>query len=76
MLTVREEEIKMVVGGAEEIIGAPRFGVGDRVIAKNNPSMGVGTVEASKYNKGWRYFVRMNSGILYIPEGDLLPALM
>ena len=78
MLTLREEELNMINGGnaAKGMLGGAKFNVGDKVISKSAPDGGVGTVEKSKYDKGWWYSVRMQGGLLYTPESDLEPALM
>ena len=78
MLALREEELNMINGGnaAKGMLGGAKFNVGDKVISKSAPDGGVGTVEKSKYDKGWWYSVRMQGGLLYTPESDLEPALM
>ena len=75
MSAIREEEIKAVVGGTVENLGGRKFADGENVISRTNPSMGIGTVAGAQYHEGWRYFVKMNGGILFIPENDLVPAL-
>ena len=78
MSALREEELNMINGGNAEkgMLGGAKFNVGDKVISKLAPDGGVGTVEKSKYDKGWWYSVRMQGGLLYTPESDLEPALM
>ena len=75
MLAMREEVLNRVVGGAAGNLGGPKFAVGQSVIVKPNPGMGIGTVAVQKYNEGWHYYIRINGGILYVPEQDLTPAL-
>ena len=63
MLTLREEELNMINGGnaAKGMLGGAKYNVGDKVISKSAPDGGVGTVEKSKYDKGWWYSVRMQA---------------
>ncbi len=79
MSAIMEKELNTVYGGngsAGTMLGGPKFNVGDRVMAKSAPEGGVGTVVKSQYNEGWWYSVRLQGGILYTSEDDLVPALM
>ena len=77
MLTMREEELNMVNGGTVfgtvfgEMLGGSKFNVGDRVISKSEPELGVGVVEEKNYDKGWHYSVAMAGGTLHTYEDDL-----
>ena len=77
MSALKEEELNMINGGNAEkgMLGGAKFNVGDKVISKSAPDGGVGTVEKSKYDKGWWYSGRMQGGLLYTPESDLEHAL-
>ena len=78
MLTLREEELNMVNGGfaiGSDICG-PMFSIGDRVISKSEPDLGVGVVVSRKYDKGWFYGVAMTGGMLYTYEDDLESPIM
>ena len=73
MLAMREEELNMVNGGTVfgEMLGGSKFSVGDRVISKLEPELGVGLVIDKKYDKGWHYSVAMAGGVLHTFEDDL-----
>ena len=73
MLAMREEELNMVNGGTVfgELFGGPKFNVGERVISKSEPELGVGLVVSRKYEKGWFYGVAMAGGMLYTYQDDL-----
>ncbi len=68
----------MVNGGAASkgLIGGAKFNVGDRVMVKSAPEGGVGTVIKSRYDKGWKYTVRIQGGTLTTFESNLEPALL
>ena len=73
MLKIREEELS-VVNGAKEAggqVGGAKFKMGERVMSKSEPDLGIGTVLDSEYNRGWFYTVAMDNGILYTSESDL-----
>lgn len=73
MLTAREEELKMVNGGSAfgPLFGGAEFDIGDRVISKSKPDLGVGIVMSRTYDKGWFYTVAMNSEVIFTYESDL-----
>lgn len=78
MLTMMEEELNMVNGGTVfgEMLGESKFSIGQRVISKSEPELGVGTVESKDYDKGWHYSVRMAGGMLHTFEDDLEEPIM
>ena len=73
MSAIREKELNMVNGGTVfgELFGGSKFRVGDRVISKAEPELGVGVVEEKNYDKGWHYSVAMAGGVLHTFEDDL-----
>ena len=73
MLAMKEEELNMVNGGTVfgELLGGPKFNVGEKVISKSEPDLGVGVIVSRKYEKGWFYGVAMAGGTLYTYEDDL-----
>ena len=77
MSAIREEELNKVNGGTVfgtvfgEQLGGPKFNVGERVISKSEPELGVGVIEDRTYNKGWFYSVSMAGGTLHTFEDDL-----
>ncbi len=78
MSMIREEELNMANGGNAQrgLIGGAKFNVGDRVIVKSAPDGGIGTVVKSRYDKGWKYTVRIQGGTLTTFEGNLEPAIL
>ena len=80
MLEIREEELNNVAGGffwelsqAANKAGLyrPKFLVGERVMSKNDPEFGVGTVTGIDYKNGYFYTVVFEYGQLYAPEEEL-----
>ena len=77
MLATREEELSMVNGGTVfgtvfgEMIGGSKFNIGERVISKSEPDLGVGVIIDKNYDKGWHYNVAMAGGTLHTFEEDL-----
>ncbi len=77
MLAMREEKLNMVNGGAvcdelvSQLIGGSQFNVGDNVISKSYPDLGVGTVVSKEYNRGWWYNVVFEFRMIYTSEDEL-----
>ena len=78
MLAIREEELNMVNGGFNlsqkaGLVGLyrPKFAVGERVMSKSEPDLGIGTVADIEFHDGYFYTVQMNGGMLYTSEDDL-----
>ena len=73
MLAIREEELNTVNGGMAigGLLGGSKFEIGDKVISKSEPDLGIGEVVTKEYNKGWFYGVVMSGGMLYTYEYDL-----
>ena len=80
MLAMREEELKKVAGGFiwelsqmanNTGLYRPKFAIGERVISKDSPELGVGTVTDISFQDGYFYTVMMNGGQLYAAENEL-----
>ena len=77
MLEIREEELNMVNGGTVfgtvfgEFLGGSKFNIGDRVMSKSNPDLGVVIVVGKAYNEGWWYRVAIAGTIRSFKEDDL-----
>ena len=85
MLTIREEELNMVSGGTVfgTVFGElsqlangtglyrPKFAIGERVMSKSEPDLGVGTVTDIHFQNGYFYTVMMSGGQLYAAEDEL-----
>ena len=83
MLAIREEELNMVNGGVDlmQIARAtglyrPKFAIGDRVMCKELPEIGVGEVIDINFHDGYTYTVKMGQGRLYAAEKELEFAIM
>ncbi len=78
MLTIREEKLNMVNGGMDipQIaclagLYRPKFAVGEKVMSKTSPELGVGTVTDISFQDGYFYTVMMSGGMLYAAEEEL-----
>ena len=78
MSKIIDEELNKVNGGFSigALFGGPKFNIGDKVISKSDPDLGVGTIVRSQYREGWWYSVVMAGGMLYVPEADLESPIM
>ena len=82
MLAMREKELNMVNGGTVfgtvfgKVPFGPRFRVGESVISKSEPELGVGVINGLEYREGWYYSVAMAGGTLHTFEDDLESPIM
>ncbi len=72
MKEIRENELNKVNGGTDfERLGKSKFNVGDKVVSKLHPEMGIAEVYKKEYENGWNYYLVWYKGRYYTFEHDL-----
>ena len=73
MLAIREEELNLVNGGTanSEMLGGPKFSMGEWVVSKSQSYLGSGIVISSRYDEGWKYNLFIGGSLVEFPESDL-----